>query len=116
VAEAKLGLRDYAWVNESLPGKVGGMDVDFTVNQAATDRALMLEFKPEGAYLSTGHRLTFRLFVRKGIDVWVLWEQKDGTVKVAGVNAAGHTPIISAAMPRVKVAQLIREWWDEGLT
>jgi len=116
VSEANLGLRDYAWVNESLPGKVGGMDVDFCITQDRSNRALALEFKPQDAFISMGHRLTFGLLVRLGFDVWILWEQKDGTVKVGAVNVKGHTPIISAAMPRVKVAQLIREWWDEGLS
>lgn len=114
VSEAKLGLRDYRWVNDALPGKVGGMDIDFTINQARTGRALMLEFKPEGAYLSTGHRLTFALFVKKGIDVWVIWEQKDGSVKVGPVNKSGHTPVIEH-MPIGKLRTLIREWWNEGM-
>lgn len=116
VADATaLGLRDFRWVNEALPGKVGGMDLDFCINQAATERALFLELKPQGARVSTGARLTFALLVKKGFDVWVVWELGEGSVRVAHLNERGEEAY-AATMSVASLAAAIIEWWEAGLT
>lgn len=114
VSDVEMGLRDYRWVNDALPGKVGGMDVDFVLNQSRTDRTLIFEFKPKNAYISMGHRLTFRDMVRRGVDVWIAWDQGDGTVKVGAVDRHGKTPFIEH-MPIAKLRTQVRSWWNEGL-
>lgn len=113
VKDVDLGLRDYRWVNEALPGRIGGMDIDFTINQARTGRVLLLEFKPAGATLSIGARLTFKLFVQKGCDAWVIWDHGD-TVEVASIDRDGQLGFIEK-MSRKRLADRIRKWWDVGL-
>ena len=114
VDTAHLGLRDFAWVNEVMPGKVGGMDFDFVLTQHRTGRMLVLEMKPKGAYISTGARLSFSLLVSAGYDVWLVWEQGDGTVKLAECNDQGRATN-PAIMTEAEAAALILHWWESGL-
>lgn len=109
-----LGLRDYSWVNSVLPGRLGGMDIDFCVNQAATGRVLMMEFKPQGVQLSTGAKLTYQLFVRAGFDVWVAWENRDGSVTWTGLDEDGNQ-IQRIDGTREELAQEVLNWWNAGL-
>lgn len=113
VSEADLGLRDYRWVNEALPGKVGGMDLDFCISQARTGRALFLEFKPAGGLVSTGARLTFKLLREKGFEVWVVWDRGD-IVDVSPVLLNGELGK-KRILDRAALAEDIRAWWDAGL-
>lgn len=112
VSEAELNLRDFSWVNEALPGKVGGMDIDFCISSARTGKTLMLEMKPPGAYISMGARLTFKEFVKKGCDVWVVWGPgEDGNVEVAHVMANGQLTSTYECSQDV-LAHTIAVWWD----
>lgn len=114
VSQTALGLRDFQWVNEVLPGKLGLMDLDGCLSQAATGRALFLELKPKGERISIGARLTFALLVRSGFDVWVIWDMGSGRVKVAECNDSGRTPVVRE-MTKQRAANLVKAWWEAGL-
>jgi hypothetical protein len=109
-----IGMRDFSWVNRVLPGNVGGMDVDFFINQARTERGLVLELKPKGARLTTGARLTFALLRKKGFDVWVVWDLGDGQVRVAVLDTAGNEGQ-AWTCTQAELARHISAWWYDGL-
>lgn len=118
VTDAHIGMRDFGWVNEVLPGRLGLMDIDGTLTQASTGRVLMLELKPKGAPISMGARLTFALFVKAGFDVWYVWDQADPTryqrVKVAVANIDG-SPGTIRELTKSRLANLVKGWWEDGL-
>ena len=70
VTEADLGVRDYRWVSEKLPGRVAPMDVDFMLER--NGKFLIIEFKPEDARVGIGQGRTLRA-LRKWADVWVMY-------------------------------------------
>ena len=74
VAEARLGLRDYRWSSERLPGRVAPMDLDFILER--NGRFLVQELKPLGLRPGTGQLRTLRALENLGMDVWVV--QGDG--------------------------------------
>ena len=86
----KFALRDFRNIDGSLPGRIGGTDVDYFLEQARTGRALALEFKPN-KYVPTGQRLTLRWFKRAGADVWLVNDKHfpDGYVEVSEFKADG---------------------------
>lgn len=114
VVSADIGLRDFAWVNQALPGRVGGMDLDFLITQAGTDRALVLEMKPMGATLSLGARLTFALLRRKGMAVWMVWDQFNGNVQLAQLDKEATVGDLEE-MTQAELADRIAEWWNRGV-
>jgi len=97
-----------------LPEHIGLMDIDGCLSQYSSGRVLMLELKPGSAPISTGARLTFALFVRAGIDVWVVWERGKARVKLGVCNKDGKVVNIRE-MTRRRCAQRIAEWWQKGL-
>lgn len=111
-----LGLKDFAWANEALPGRLGLMDFDGVLHQAKTGRMLVLEFKPRGARVSTGARMTFSGLIKDNpnYDVWIVWDQGNGRVKVAAVNDKGYTPSVKE-YTRAQAGVLVRQWWEKGL-
>ena len=114
VSETELRLRDFSWVNEALPGKVGGMDIDFVLSSAKTGRGLMLEMKPPGGFVSTGARLTYREFVKMGVDVWVLrGPDADGNIVRTSLSPGGQEgdpETLTLEDAGLKVAA----WWEEA--
>jgi len=121
VSEAHLGLRDFRWVNSALPGKLGLMDIDGVLTQASTGRVLVLELKPKGAPISVGARLTFGLLVRAGLelgrdyDVWYLWDQGKGRIKLGEAGEQGE-PLNIRELTERRVVNLVVRWWEKGLT
>ena len=114
VDSASLGLRDYAtWLTDSLPSKVGGSDIDFVLEQSRTGRVLMLEMKPEGAYLPTGQKILLKRMVNAGFDVWVCWEYKDGSVEVGYMDRKGGILIVEKT-DKQGLQEKVAEWWKEG--
>ena len=115
VAESKqLGLRDFSWVNEKLPDKLGLMDFDGVLTQYKTGRVLICELKPRAARISIGARLAFSTMVMKGCDVWVIWDQGNGRVKIGKCIANGRTPMVRE-YTKAQAANLVRKWWEAGL-
>lgn len=116
VSQVQLGLRDYSrWVNPVLPGKVGGTDVDFMLQQASTDRMLMVEFKEANKRLSVGQRMALTALKARRIDVWVAWQYSDGSVAVGSLDDNG-TVMFTEKMTEAKFAAKVRDWWYEGIT
>jgi hypothetical protein len=113
VADVDIGLRDFRWVNEYLPGKVGGMDIDFMLTQSKTDRVLLLEMKPAGARISVGARLTFQTLIHLGADVMVVWDQGDGNVDWCWLGAQAELGAI-AVCTQDELAARIKTWWEAG--
>lgn len=87
VKEAKLGLRDYRWVTDKLPGRVAPMDIDFALEK--NGRFLFIEFKPANAGLSVGARILYKTLVRAGHDVWLVFG--DGPVQAGPLDRNGNT-------------------------
>jgi hypothetical protein len=122
VEEARLGMRDFAWLGNRLQGRVGPADIDFVLQQSRTNRALLLEFKAGHEGLPLGQRLLLRHFVQPaGNTVWVVWvddlhvpwDQVE-TVGVGAMNVAGNVPLV-ATMSVADLADAVAEWWEEGL-
>jgi hypothetical protein len=114
VSEVDIGLRDYRWVNPALGNRLGLMDLDACLSQASTGRALFLELKPKGAFVSTGARLTFALLVKAGFDVWILWDQGNGRIK-RGVCDENGRPKNVREHRADNVARMVARWWEQGL-
>ncbi len=115
LAETKnLGLRDFSWVNEELGNRLGLMDLDGFLSQAKTGRMLVLELKPARKPVMKGARLAFATLVAAGVDVWVIWDQGDGTVILGECNDKGFTPT-RKTMTVKQAAVRVRKWWEEGL-
>lgn len=113
VEELQLGLRDYRWLGDALPGRVAPMDLDCVLEK--NGRFLVLEFKPGGAPLPMGQRLTLRALVRTGADVWVVWEKPDDTghVDVAVMDRHGSTKF-TARITVSKLRSKVSEWYTEA--
>jgi hypothetical protein len=108
VTEAKLGLRDYRWIGEALPGRVAPMDFDAVLEK--NGHFLVMEFKPEGSKgLPLGQRITLTRLVRQGWDVWVV--RGEGPVVVGPLTRHG---IVTFAQP-MSVGALrkrVAEWYE----
>jgi hypothetical protein len=111
VADTKMGLRDYRWVSEALPGRVAPMDLDCVLER--NGHFLVQEFKPGGAPLPLGQRLTLKALVNLGMDVWVVWEQDDGDVEVGAMDRAGNVPFVEH-MRRNRLKRRVTEWFEEA--
>lgn len=110
-----VGLRDYQWLNEKLPGKVGGMDIDMVLERKG--HYLGLEFKPKGGRVELGPRITFKGLVRSGIwDIWVVWDHGDDShgihhVEVGALDRKGDIPFVEK-MPLSKFITRITDWYE----
>ena len=74
VSDAHLGLRDYRWVVDHLPGRVAPMDIDFLLERRGN--FLVIEFKPRGVKPPPGQARSLRTLRSAGADVWLV--QGDG--------------------------------------
>lgn len=110
VSNVDMGLRDYRWVSESLPGRVAPMDLDCVLEK--NGRFLVMEFKPGGAPLPLGQRLTLKRLVRLGMDVWVVWEDGE-RVEVGAMDRNGEVPFVSE-MRKNKLARKVQQWFEEA--
>lgn len=108
VEDIAIGLRDFRWVAEALPGLEAPMDFDCVLEK--NGRFLVLELKPEKVGMPLGQRITLRAAVRLGMDVWVVWQGKDGKhVEVGPMDKYGAVPFVQ----KMTVAQLrgkVVEW------
>ena len=108
-----IGLRDYGtWLSEGLPSKVGATDLDFVLEQSRTDRVLIIEFKPKGAWVPTGQKITLKRFVKAGMDVWVVWE-KDDDVEVGVMDRQGGILVVEKTN-KAGLRSKVETWWKEG--
>lgn len=108
-----IGLRDYGtWLSEGLPSKVGATDLDFVLEQSRTERVLIIEFKPKGAHIPTGQKITLKRFVKAGMEVWVAWEKGDD-VEVGVMDKHGGILIVEKT-DRQGLKAKVETWWKEG--
>ena len=108
-----MGLRDYRWVSEALPGRVAPMDLDCVLEK--NGRFLVMEFKPKGVPLPLGQRLTLKALVRTGADVWVVWENTTDRerVEVGAMDRAGNVPFVED-MRLNRLRRRVTEWYQEA--
>jgi hypothetical protein len=111
VSDIQLGLRDYKWLGNALPGKVAPTDVDFLLER--NGNFLVMEFKPEGVPLGAGQRIALKALVRKGFDVWVVREVDPAWVGVTVLNARGDEDA-QRRMTRTELVREVSEWWEEA--
>jgi hypothetical protein len=106
-----LGLRDYRWLNEELPGRIAPMDLDFILEK--NERFLIQEYKPKGAPLTMGQRLTLRALVRKaGADVWVVNEVDPKHFNVSVMDHDGATRFVEKKVPLGKLKRASVNWLE----
>lgn len=115
VDQANLGLRDYRWLEDALPGKAGPTDLDFVLQQASTGRCLVLEYKPPNGSVALGQRIALRHLVQSGFDVWVVREPSsvtdDAKCEVALMDERGDlSPWIPTTV--LGLREMVRAWWD----
>ena len=67
-----LGLRNYSWFNDSLPGAEGATDADWLYEKGG--KVLMLEIKPGRMTVPLGQRIALGALVRMGVDIWLVQE------------------------------------------
>ncbi len=109
-----LGLRDYGSWLTSLPGKVSGSDLDFSLEQTQTGRMLFMEFKEGNKPLGIGQRLLLKgLKGKPGVDVWVVWERDDGLL--AGEMDETGEVMFTQEMTKEELNQKVGAWWWAGL-
>ena len=109
-----IGLRDFSWINDSLPGRVGMMDIDGFIEQSSSGRALVIERKPN-KYLPTGQRLSLRWFANAGATVWIVSEKllPEGKVEVAPLYKKGEV-FGWITLTIEELAAKVNAWWAEG--
>ncbi len=104
-----MGLRDYRWVADALPGREAPMDLDFVLEKKGN--VLIMENKPEGLALPMGQLFTLQTFRRMGADVWIAWESKDHkSVEVGALGPRGVGFVEKMSVPKLK--RRVREWRD----
>jgi hypothetical protein len=113
VAELKMGLRDYRWVSDALPGRVAPMDLDCVLERRG--HFLVQEFKPKGAPLPMGQRLTLKALVRLGMDVWVVWENDTDPdrVEVGAMDRNGNVPFVED-MRKGRLRRRVADWYTDA--
>jgi hypothetical protein len=113
VAKADMGLRDYRWVSESLPGRVAPMDLDAVLEK--NGHVLIMENKPEKVPLPLGQRLTLKTFVRMpNTRVWVVWEENDNKhVQVGEMDRNGNVNFVER-MTIAKLKGRILAWYEQA--
>lgn len=112
--ETELGLRDYRWVEDLLPGRISATDVDFLLEQHSTGRVLVLEFKPN-KYIPRGQQLMFEWFRSRGADVYVVVDRNQD----AGHYTLGTYHLDNVMWRKVTHEELrsfVKGWWEAGLS
>jgi hypothetical protein len=105
VEEVRLGLRDYRWVSDKLPGRVAPMDFDFVLERRGN--FLVIEFKPKGMAPPPGQARTLRTLRNAGGDVWLVYG--DGPdVQVDFGEGELHDMSVD------ELAEEVRLWFEEA--
>lgn len=113
VSEVDLGLRDYnTWIGDALPGRVAPMDVDFMLEK--NGNVLVLEFKPKGAPLPLGQRLTLKNLVRMGTDVWVVWHNAGEDRCEGGVMDRNGNVNFIEEMRVARLRRRVADWFKQA--
>ena len=106
-----LGLRNYEWLNDRLPGKAGLMDIDGVLERRG--HILMIETKPLGKWgIPLGQRITFKTFVQMGVHVWIVWHEGDKVV-FGEMDENGDVPDVEEITVN-ELADRIEEWYERA--
>ena len=107
-SESKLGLRDYQWLGDALPGKVSPMDCDFVLER--NGNFLIIEFKQADGYVPTGQFITLKALERMGAEVWLV--RGDGPRVTVEVLLNGEwMPPFDITVD--ELAKETRKWFEE---
>jgi len=109
VEDINLGMRDYRWLGDALPGRIAPTDIDFLLE--TNNDFLVLEFKPKGVPVTRGQAIAMKRMVKKGFEVWVVWGEGD-EVDVANLHANGHMTR-AVGVPKPVLAAKVGEWFRE---
>lgn len=111
VDDANLGLRDYRWVSDALPGRIAPMDIDFVLERHGS--VLIMEQKPKGAPIPLGQRMSLRTFARMpNVEVWIAWNNPgERDVEVGAMDRRGEVPFIER-MQVPKLKHRVAEWLE----
>lgn len=82
------------------------MDIDFALEK--NGRFLFIEFKPVGAGISVGSRISYKTLVRQGHDVWLV--QGDGPVQAGAMDRNGNVNF-SAEMSVEELIARVKSWY-----
>jgi hypothetical protein len=104
VTDIQLGLRDYRWLGDALPGRVAPMDIDFLLER--NGNFLIQEYKPEGVRPPVGQARSLRALREAGADVWLV--QGDGPVEVD----FGEGKTFRMSVP--SLAEEVAVWFEEA--
>jgi hypothetical protein len=109
-----------------LPGAVAFTDIDACLHRKVLipggihDAVLLLETKAKVAFdngactIPKGQREALAAFVRKGIEVWVLFQPRDS--EVIDKRVLGPRGQLGAAdlVTMDQLARMVKTWWDEA--
>lgn len=109
VDETHLGLRDFRWASDALPGKVAPMDVDFVLER--NGRFLVIEFKPIDMRVGMGQLITLKALEAIGMEVWLV--RGDGPSVTVECLDDGHWSEPAATTVDL-LAQSVAAWFDEA--
>lgn len=110
VSDGQLGLRDYRWLGDTLPGRVAPTDFDFVLERHG--RFLIIEFKPPGGALPMGQRITLKALARDPrFTVWIVWHG-DGELRatLGPVDARGDI-LVREEMSLTHLRSLVKKWY-----
>ena len=84
------------------------MDLDCVLEK--NGHFLVMEFKPGRAGIPMGQRITLKRLVRQGFDVWVVWEDEDGThAEVGAMDRNGNVEFVKR-MTINQLRQAVTKW------
>lgn len=105
-----MGLRDYRWLEDVLPARVGATDLDCVLEQHSTGRILVLEFKPN-RYVPRGQAILFDGLLAQGFDIAIIIDKDHDDNKFVyswwGENEWKETNLAG-------IRRLVRTWWNRG--
>lgn len=109
IEDIDIGLRDYRWLGDALPGRVAPTDIDFLLERRG--KFLIHEYKPKGMPVNKGQRIALTRLVQKGFDVWLI--QGDGPVRVEDLGPNGR-PRSVKGMAVDYLADAVGEWFEKA--
>ncbi len=106
-----IGLRNFTWLFDVLPGRVAATDLDCIIEQHKTGRILCIEFKPS-FYVPRGQSLLFDALIHQGWDVWVVVD-KDLAKDRVGLQS---WPLVGPPkwMTVAELKKTVAAWWAAG--
>jgi len=109
VTEIQLGLRDYRWITERLPGKVAPMDGDFILERNGD--FLFIEFRQPNEFITRGKQISIDgLRAIPQIEFWVV-EAPDNHGPETEVKVYWNSSV-PQLMSRRELEDYILKWYE----